>query len=308
MKSYYAHINGNSEGPFTLEELKDRVAQKIITPQTYVIPLGSDQWISAREVQGLFPASPKLPNLPPHAASAEAPASIAQPINIGQTHTTEETTPTDTPLKFAWTRFKTNPSFYVTFGAITLLVIPIASQLASFIVEAAFAAIGSAGGSYAEIFSLIGQIIGGFLALIISLLSAPFYPAFFSGMQTEAAGENCQVSKLFNVGSHFLGSLLIMVVCGLVVGIGFIFCIIPGIILLPLIPISFIYQARGIAAMAAIGKAFNLLKSQPSIILYSLGYMSLGLLGILLCCVGQIATYPIAYAAIFKAVGDQDPV
>jgi hypothetical protein len=59
--------------------------------------------------------------------------------------------------------------------------------------------------------------------------------------------------------------------------------------------------------MEAIGKAFNLMKDQPSIIFYSLVYMFLGCLGTLLCFVGQIATYPIAYAAIFKAVGDQDP-
>lgn len=308
MENYYANINGKNEGPFTLEKLKDLVAQKIITPQTYVIPLGSDQWVTAREIQGLFSAGPKLPDPPPLAASAQPEPSTQQPIKIGQPQATGEFALAETPLKFAWTRFTKNPAFYVTFGAITLLVIPIASQLASLIVEAVFAAIGSAGGSYAEVVSLIGQLIGAILFVLISLFAAPFYPAFFSGMQVEASGENCPVSKLFKVGSQFLGSLLIMVACGLIISIGFIFCILPGIILFPLLPISYIYQARGVDAMAAIGKAFNLMKARPLIILHSLGYMSLGFLGILLCCVGQIATFPIAYAAIFKAVGEQDPV
>lgn len=311
MQKFYIHIGGVNKGPFTLEELKDLVSEKKITPQTNVIPLGSDQWVTAREVAGLFPIDPEIPNLPPlpvsQDASFEAGASSPLHINIRNIKNNAKSPATDTPLKFAWTRFQKNPFFYMAFGAITFLVIPVASQLVSLIIQAVFGAIGSAGGSDAELFSLFGQIIGGGAAVIISFLSAPFFPAFFSGMQTEATGENCQVYGLFKLGSHFLGSLLIITVCGFLVGIGFILCIILGIILLPLIPISYVYQARGIAAMEAIGKAFNLMKAQPSIIFYSLVYMFLGSLGTLLCCVGQIATYPIAYAAIFKAVGDQDP-
>ena len=309
MQQFYIHIDGSNEGPYNLEELKNLVAKKKITPQTHVISLGSEQWVTAREVEGLFPSGTKPPQLPPPpiTASSQGRGSTPPPIRIGNIEPPEETRGIDTPLKFAWTRFQKNPFFYITFGLITLLVIPLASQLASLIIQAVFGAIGSTGGADAEFFSLIGQIIGGGVAIVISFFSAPFFPAFFSGMQTEAAGENCQVSGLFNLGSHFLGSLLIMIICGFVVGVGFILCILPGIILLPLIPISYIYQARGIAAMEAIGKAFNLMKSQPAIIFYSLGYIFLGLLGIFVCCVGQIATYPIAYAAIFKAVGDQDP-
>ena len=71
-------------------------------------------------------------------------------------------------------------------------------------------------------------------------------------------------------------------------------------------PISLIYNGRGSGAMESISKAFTLMKENPLIIMQSIGYMIIGALGMLLCCVGQIATYPIAYAAIYKAVLDQE--
>lgn len=86
METYYANIDGNNEGPYTLEELRDLVANKRITSQTYVIPLGSEKWVTAREVEGIFPAGPKLPNLPPPppAASAEAPLTAEDAARIAR--------------------------------------------------------------------------------------------------------------------------------------------------------------------------------------------------------------------------------
>ena len=37
MLKFYANINGNNEGPFSLEELKDLVANKKITKKTYIL-------------------------------------------------------------------------------------------------------------------------------------------------------------------------------------------------------------------------------------------------------------------------------
>ena len=65
MFKFYANINGTNEGPFTLEELKELASKKKITPSTYVIIEGTEDWLAAKDVEGLFPAGPKLPNLPP---------------------------------------------------------------------------------------------------------------------------------------------------------------------------------------------------------------------------------------------------
>lgn len=75
MLKFYANINGTNEGPFTLEELKDLASKKKITPKTFVIIEGTEEWIAANEIEGLFPSLPKLPNLPPPPPGGDAPLS-----------------------------------------------------------------------------------------------------------------------------------------------------------------------------------------------------------------------------------------
>jgi hypothetical protein len=65
MVKFYANINGTNEGPFTLEELKELASKKKITPKTFVIIEGTEEWLPAKDVEGIFPDGPKLPNLPP---------------------------------------------------------------------------------------------------------------------------------------------------------------------------------------------------------------------------------------------------
>ena len=68
MNNYFANINGSNEGPYTLDELKDLVTVNKISTKTYVLLEGTDKWIVAREVEGLFPSIGVLPKLPalPH--------------------------------------------------------------------------------------------------------------------------------------------------------------------------------------------------------------------------------------------------
>jgi hypothetical protein len=64
MNKYYANIEGNNEGPFVLDELKEMAKNCRIFPSTYVLLEGTQSWIAASEVQGLFPEQPQLPPLP----------------------------------------------------------------------------------------------------------------------------------------------------------------------------------------------------------------------------------------------------
>jgi hypothetical protein len=301
---YYISINGNNDGPFTLEELRDLVAKKKITKETYVIKVGTEDWLLAKDIENLFPASHNLPNLPPTPPRANL-SSDTPPTPEGSVNNST-IGDGESPLKYAWVRFKLNPGFYLVFGAITLVAFPLLGQIASGISNFIFAAVAQSGGGDPEVFMLFGQILGIILASIIGLFSAPFYASFFSGMMFETAGQKCPVSKIFAVGQHFLSSMVVLALTTLIVTFGFVFCIIPGIILIPLIPISFIYLSRGSGAMESISKAFALMKAKPLIILNSIGYIIIGVLGVLFCCVGQIATYPIAYAAIYRAVLDQE--
>ena len=65
MLKYYANINEKNEGPYTLDELKDLVIANKISAKTYVLLEGTDKWIAAREIEGLFPSNAGFPNLPP---------------------------------------------------------------------------------------------------------------------------------------------------------------------------------------------------------------------------------------------------
>jgi hypothetical protein len=304
MFKFYANINGTNEGPFTLEELKELASEKKITPSTFVIIEGTEEWLPAKDVEGLFPPGPKLPNLPP--TPPRASDSLGAPPTPAGLVKNPAVAVGESPLKYAWARFKLNPGFYLVFGAITLLIFPIFGQIASGISNFIFAAVAQSGGGDPEVFMVFGQILGIILASIIGLFSAPFYATFFSGMSLETGDQKCAISKIFSVGQHFLSSMVVLALTTLAVTLGFIFCIIPGIILLPLIPISFVYLSRGSGSIEAISKAFSLMKSKPSIVLNSIGYLLVGILGVLLCCIGQVATYPIAYAAIYKAVLDQE--
>ena len=54
MFKFYANINGTNEGPFTLEELKELASKKKITPKTFVIIEGTEEWLPAKDVEGIF--------------------------------------------------------------------------------------------------------------------------------------------------------------------------------------------------------------------------------------------------------------
>jgi hypothetical protein len=84
MLKFYANINGTNEGPFTLEELKDLASKKKITPKTYVIIEGTEDWIAAKEIEGLFPPGAKLPKLPPTPPGGDTPLTAEDAARIAR--------------------------------------------------------------------------------------------------------------------------------------------------------------------------------------------------------------------------------
>jgi len=58
MNKFYANINGTTEGPFTLEDLKSMASSCRISHDTYVIVEGSQEWMNASAINELFPLSP----------------------------------------------------------------------------------------------------------------------------------------------------------------------------------------------------------------------------------------------------------
>ena len=67
---YYVHINGGNQGPVTLEELQKLVADGTVVATTFVAAEGSQSWIKASEVLGLFVSPLRVDSTPERLGSA----------------------------------------------------------------------------------------------------------------------------------------------------------------------------------------------------------------------------------------------
>lgn len=205
---------------------------------------------------------------------------------------------------FPFDRFKSAFSLYATFGALTILAPAIVSQIISFLVAftVAFvlAATAAASGISGDAVPLISQIMGGLVGSLAYIPTMPFYPAFFRCLDTEAQGATARVEQLFAwrglVGPSIAAGLLMWVI----LLAGFLFCIVPGLLLLPLGVLPFYFVSRGDRGATAVSRFFGVLGSQPMTLLFSWGmFVPLVLLGYLTCGFGIIVTYPMFVAAMY---------
>ena len=205
---------------------------------------------------------------------------------------------------FPFDRLRSAFALYATFGALTILAPALVSQIIAAIVgfTVAFflAATATASGISTDAVPLIAKITGALLGSLAYIPTLPFYPAFFRCLDTEAQGSTATIDQLFAwrglVGPSIATGFLIWAV----VMVGFLFCIVPGILMIPLSAMPYYYVARGDSGMTAISKFFSALASQPMVILYSWGmFVPLVLLGYMCCCVGILVTLPMFFAGTY---------
>lgn len=114
----------------------------------------------------------------------------------------------------------------------------------------------------------------------------------------------------FTESDNFVPFALTAIVVGIVAGIGFVLCIVPGLIWLvvtayaPLLALE-----KGCGPGQAISSSINWVKERfGTIFLLLLVCLLLGWAGILLCCIGILITYPITRIAIaysYRALNDE---
>ncbi len=159
----------------------------------------------------------------------------------------------------------------------------------------------------------LNQLCGILLMVLLSFVIAPFYVGFFKGIKKEYEGGIAEIGDVFSALDIFIPSALNYVVAVIIVSIGYLCCIIPGILLGPIIPLSIFYLAHGkISGFDALKNAFNTLKNTPILILWTFVVGIFAALGLLLCCVGVFITVPIAmtvlYVLYMQANGDNNLV
>ena len=203
---------------------------------------------------------------------------------------------------FAIDRIKANPVFYIVAGLLTVLLPGAISLGLGLIVGLVIGKISGILNIDFRLVNILAQIVGTIINVLVTcLVMAPVLAAFFRDMESENKGENVQPGSLINCFGTYTQAAVAYLISSVIVGIGLLLCIIPGLLLSPIVMMSLFFVSRGDSAMDAIKKSFDILKSNPMTILYTIVfYLIASVVGLLACCIGVIVTVPMAYAAFYK--------
>jgi uncharacterized membrane protein len=135
------------------------------------------------------------------------------------------------------------------------------------------------------------------ITLIYGLIFGVFMPGFFSATEKDAQGGKSSFASLYANQARFKESFIAAVLSYVAILLGSLLCVVPGILVSPVLFMSLYLVWRGETGVNAFLKSFPLLFEN----LRAWGYLLiLGFasgLGALLCLVGMAATIPLAYAA-----------
>lgn len=110
-----------------------------------------------------------------------------------------------------------------------------------------------------------------------------------------ARGEQATLGELFGGGRFFLRMVLCSIIFGIAVGIGFVLCIIPGIIVaLALLPFATALVAEDLPGIEALSRAWELTKgNRLTLLVLVFASVGIAILGFLACGVGLLVAAPL---------------
>ena len=146
-------------------------------------------------------------------------------------------------------------------------------------------------------------------SLIFKKLS--IYAKGFKGIKKEYEGGTAEITDVFSAFDITIPCLLNYAVANLIIIAGVICCIIPGILLSPLMNLSIFFLVKGeTQGLNALKRSWETLKKNPILILWNIVLGLFAALGLLACCVGILATAPISMCAMYKlfqqAIGEDN--
>ncbi|MFZ2653828.1 MAG: hypothetical protein WAX69_02830 [Victivallales bacterium] len=201
-------------------------------------------------------------------------------------------------------KLKQNPAYYIG-GFLVIVGVSIVVSLISnglgFIWGLAVGFVGAK----LHFSELIGKIAatggGAIIGSILGIIIAPFMVGYYKGIRKEYEGGHAEISDVFSAMSISVPCIINYFVANIIIVIGFICCIIPGILLSPLLNLTIFFLAKDeIDGIKAVKCAWEALKKSPILILWNIVLGIFAALGLLLCCVGILATAPIAMCATYK--------
>jgi uncharacterized membrane protein len=146
--------------------------------------------------------------------------------------------------------------------------------------------------------TLLVGIVGGVSA---GLLSGPMFVGYMRMIKVEDEGGKAEIADVFKGFDDFVPALLAVLLSSLIVSVGFLFCILPGLLIMALVPTAAYLVAVGeMDGVNAIKRAFGAVKENLlGAFICSLILGIVGSLGAILCGIGIIITMPIALIGMY---------
>lgn len=144
---------------------------------------------------------------------------------------------------------------------------------------------------------LVG-VIGGVTA---GLLTGPMAVGYMRMIRHEANGGKAEFTDVFKGFDDFVPALLAVLLSSIIVSIGFMLCVLPGLLMIALVPTSAFLVAMGEKdGIQAIRRAFTAIKNHLlGTVLCALVLSLVGSLGTILCGVGIFLTLPIGIIGMY---------
>ncbi len=146
--------------------------------------------------------------------------------------------------------------------------------------------------------SLLVGVVGGVSA---GLLTGPMMVGYMRMIKVEDEGGKPEIADVFKGFDDFIPALLAVLLSSIIVSIGFMFCVIPGLLVMALVPTAAYLVAVGEKdGINAIKRAFAAVKANlMGAFFCALIVGIVGSLGAILCGVGIFLTLPITFIGMY---------
>jgi uncharacterized membrane protein len=153
----------------------------------------------------------------------------------------------------------------------------------------------------------VTHIVATLLVIFISgigfgLLTGPMLVGYMRMLKGEDEGRKPEIADVFKGFDDFVPALLAVLVGSIIVSIGYMLCILPGMLLMAIIPTAAYVVATGEKdGIAALKSAWTAVKGNLlGAFLCMLVLGIIGNLGLILCFVGVFVTLPIAFIGSYQ--------
>ncbi|MEO7107321.1 MAG: hypothetical protein ABIZ09_13185 [Rhodoferax sp.] len=142
--------------------------------------------------------------------------------------------------------------------------------------------------------SLLVGIVGGVTG---GVLTGPMMVGYMRMIKRQDEGQKVEIADVFKGFDDVVPALLAVLLSTIIVAIGFMLCVIPGLLIMALVPTSAYLVAVGEKdGINAIRRAFEAVKDNlVSAFLCALVLGIVGGIGSILCGIGVIFTFPIGF-------------